>query len=140
MPEWVSLACRDYMKRMPKEMHIEIIELKPLNYSQRDVEADRILKNVGKDALIALDRNGESVNTFSIVNKINLFRNNNTGHRNIAFAIGGADGLDARVKDKAHLVWKLSDLTLTHGIARLLLIEQLYRAYTVLSQHPYHRD
>lgn len=144
MPDWVETACSEYLKRMPREASIEIIEIKPDKRASgknaevvQEAEAKRILEAAGKDYLIALDERGQEVTTVQLAARMETWL---TSGRDIALVIGGADGLHASVKSRANWLWGLSKLTLPHGMVRVLLAEQLYRAWTVIQHHPYHRE
>jgi 23S rRNA (pseudouridine1915-N3)-methyltransferase len=144
MPGWVETACAEYIKRMPREASIEIVEIKPEKRAAGNsieniqlIEAKRILEAVGRDFLIALDERGTELTTLQLAEK---FKSWQASGRDIALVIGGADGLHATVKQQANWLWGLSKLTLPHGMVRVLLCEQLYRAYTVTQNHPYHRE
>lgn len=144
MPVWVETACAEYIKRMPREMTIEIVEIKPDKRAAgkqspqvQEAEAKRILEAAGKDYLIALDERGASVTTLQLAERMKTWL---TGGRDISLVIGGADGLHAEVKARADWLWSLSALTLPHGMVRVLLSEQLYRAWSVINKHPYHRE
>lgn len=144
MPDWVELACAEYIKRMPRELFIEMIEIKPEKRAAgnnteniQSLEAKRILEAVGKDYLIALDERGVEVTTLTLAERMKNWLGNG---RDVALVIGGADGLHQSVKQRADWLWGLSKLTLPHGMVRVLLTEQLYRAHTVIQNHPYHRE
>ena len=143
MPAWVEDGCSEYIKRMPREMTAEIVELKPDKRAAgkggeqvREAEAKRILEAAGRDTLIALDERGQEPTTLQLAEKMQGWL---TDGRDVALAIGGADGLHERIKQAAQSQWSLSRLTLPHGMVRVLLAEQLYRAWSVLNNHPYHR-
>ena len=140
MPDWVESACSEYLKRMPREASIEIVEIKPDKRASgknaevvQEAEAKRILEAAGKDYLIALDERGQEVTTVQLAARMETWL---TSGRDIALVIGGADGLHASVKSRADWLWGLSKLTLPHGMVRVLLAEQLYRAWTVIQHHP----
>jgi 23S rRNA (pseudouridine1915-N3)-methyltransferase len=144
MPDWVSAGTAEYLKRMPREMAVEIVEIKPdkrasgKNAAQvQEAESKRILEAVGRDYLIALDERGQEVTTLRLAERM---QNWLAGGRDISLVIGGADGLHNDVKSRADWLWSLSKLTLPHGMVRVLLAEQLYRAHSVISNHPYHRE
>ena len=148
MPSWVETACAEYIKRMPREASVEIIEIKPEKRAAGNsteniqlIEAKRILEAIGKDYLIALDERGQELTTLQLAEKFKVWLVGEvTGGRDIALVIGGADGLHAVVKQKANWLWGLSKLTLPHAMVRVMLTEQLYRAYSVTQNHPYHRE
>ena len=148
MPNWVETACAEYIKRMPREASIEVIDIKPEKRAAGNnteniqlIEAKRILEAIGKDYCIALDERGQEVTTLQLAEKFKGWQNGEiTGGRDVALIIGGTDGLHSSVKQKAEWLWGLSKLTLPHAMVRVLLTEQLYRAHTVLHNHPYHRE
>jgi 23S rRNA (pseudouridine1915-N3)-methyltransferase len=144
MPSWVETACAEYTKRMPREAAVEIIDIKPEKRAAGNsteniqlIEAKRILEAVGKDFCIALDERGQEVTTLQLADK---FKDWQASSRDVALIIGGADGLHTSVKQKADWLWGLSKLTLPHAMVRVLLVEQLYRAHSVITNHPYHRE
>lgn len=144
MPAWVAAGCDDYAKRMPREYSIDMIELKP---EPRDrgkpvpqmlaAEAVRIRAACAGHRVVALDERGAQWTTREFAARLAQWQ---ADAADVAFVIGSADGLDPAVKRDAHAVVALSALTLPHGLARVLLAEQLYRAMTVNTGHPYHRD
>ena len=144
MPDWVEQACAEYLKRMPRELDTRIIEIKPDKRAAgknsevvQEAEAKRILELVGKDYLIALDERGQEVTTLQLAEKMQTWLGNG---RDVALVIGGADGLHPQLKQKADWLWSLSKLTMPHSMVRVMLAEQLYRAHTVITHHPYHRE
>jgi 23S rRNA (pseudouridine1915-N3)-methyltransferase len=144
MPDWVESACAEYLKRMPRETTVEIVEIKPDKRAAgknaevvQEAEAKRILEVVGKDYLIALDERGQEVTTLQLAERMKTWLG---GGRDVALIVGGADGLHPDLKAKADWLWGLSKLTLPHGMVRVLLAEQLYRAWSVINHHPYHRE
>ena len=144
MPSWVETACAEYTKRMPREATVEIIDIKPVKRAAGNsteniqlIEAKRILEAAGKDFCIALDERGQEVTTLQLADK---FKDWQASSRDVALIIGGADGLHTSVKQKADWLWGLSKLTLPHAMVRVLLVEQLYRAHSVITNHPYHRE
>ena len=144
MPSWVETACAEYTKRMPREATVEIVDIKPEKRAAGNsteniqlIEAKRILEAVGKDFCIALDEHGQEVTTLQLADK---FKDWQTSSRDVSLIIGGADGLHNSVKQKSDWLWGLSKLTLPHAMVRVLLAEQLYRAHSVITNHPYHRE
>jgi 23S rRNA (pseudouridine1915-N3)-methyltransferase len=144
MPGWVETACAEYTKRMPREMAVEIVEIRPdkrstgKNTAQvQETEGKRIMEAAGRDYLVVLDEHGQQVSTLQLAERMKNWLGSG---RDVALVIGGADGMHAGLKTRADWLWSLSPLTLPHGMVRALLTEQLYRAYTVLSNHPYHRE
>jgi 23S rRNA (pseudouridine1915-N3)-methyltransferase len=143
MPAWVDAGFAEYAGRMPRESRIELVALKPAPRGavlQRalDAEGKRILAALPAGCIrVALDERGALLRTLDLVRRIAQWRQSG---RDIAFIVGGADGLPENVKKSADLAWSLSPLTLPHGLARVMLAEQLYRAVSILHNHPYHRE
>lgn len=145
MPGWIENGFREYAKRMPSEWHFTLKELKPVerggNKTAETVMASEAMKIVSilpKGArIIALDEHGKDLTTLQIASHMKTWLQDG---RDIVFIIGGADGLDAGLKKQADMLLRLSSLTLPHGMVRILLTEQLYRVFTILQNHPYHRS
>lgn len=144
MPGWVEDGCREYLKRMPRELAVEIVEIRPdkrtagRNAEQvQEAESKRILEAAGRDYLVALDEHGQEVTTLQLADRMQKWLGDG---RDVSLVIGGADGLHPDVKQRADWLWSLSKLTLPHAMVRVLLSEQLYRAWSVLNHHPYHRE
>ncbi len=143
MPAWVEQGCAEYLQRIPRELAVELVELRPGRRAAgkggeqaREAEAQRILEAAGRDYLVALDEHGEEPATLQFAERMRGWLGEG---RDVALAIGGADGLHDKVRQAAHWQWGLSRLTLPHGMVRVLLCEQLYRAWSVITRHPYHR-
>lgn len=147
MPDWIASGFNEYTKRMPREMPLQLVELKPEARHDEpgsgaalrvlEKEAQRIEAAVPKGArMIVLDEAGKSVSTRQLAQRLAQWRE---GGRDVAFVIGGADGTASRLKSNADWQWSLSPLTLPHGLVRVVLAEQLYRAVSILNNHPYHR-
>ena len=144
MPEWVETSFAEYAKRMPHEASIELVEIKPekrgggKNVDQlMAAEGARILPAIPpRCRTVALDEKGRQWTTVKLADSISGWMKNGG---DTAFIIGGADGLDASIKNSADEVLALSALTLPHALARVLLAEQLYRALSLIKRHPYHR-
>jgi len=143
MPAWVDAGFVEYASRMPREARVALVALKP---APRGGPVKRVLETEGeriRAALpagcvrVVLDERGTLIPTMELSRCIMRWRESG---RDITFIVGGADGLDASVKQSADFVWSLSPLTLPHGLARVLLAEQLYRAHSILHNHPYHRE
>ena len=144
MPGWVTTACDEYIKRMPRELTVEIIEIKPdkrsdgkKSASVQEAEAKRILKAANKDYLIVCDEKGVEKTTLQLAR---LMKSWQEMGRDVSILVGGADGLDPSLIKQADWCWSLSKLTLPHAFVRVLLTEQLYRAHTIIQNHPYHRE
>jgi 23S rRNA (pseudouridine1915-N3)-methyltransferase len=139
MPEWVSTAFTDYTRRLKSSMRVDLEEI-PQARDKGRARADeekRLLDRTGDDYLIALDEHGKSLTTVELSKW--LAQRQQDG-RDLCFVIGGPDGLGAGILEKAALRWSLSGLTLPHAMVRVILAEQLYRAHSVLHNHPYHRE
>ena len=144
MPDWVSSGWNDYARRMPRDFALELVELKP---EPRDrgkpvpqllaAEALRIAAACRGARTVALDERGEAWSTRTLAERLARWRD---AGETIAFVIGSADGLDDAVRRQAAAVVSLSAMTLPHGLVRVVIAEQLYRAVSLLGGHPYHRD
>lgn len=143
MPAWVDAAFSEYSGRMPREARVELVAVKPAARGaplQRvlEAEAKRILAALPAGCLrVALDERGAPLRTMDLARRVAQWRQEG---RDVAFIVGGADGLAESVRKSADLAWSLSPLTLPHGLVRVLLAEQLYRAVSILHNHPYHRE
>ncbi|MGC2165116.1 MAG: 23S rRNA (pseudouridine(1915)-N(3))-methyltransferase RlmH [Gallionella sp.] len=145
MPEWITTGFNEYAKRMPREARIELVEIKPEPRTTGKTvaqimaaEAQRILSALPEHSLrIALDEHGTQPTTKMLADQMREWMG--AGH-DVAFIIGGADGLHASLKQQAGQLLALSSLTLPHAMVRVLLAEQLYRAHSLLHNHPYHRE
>jgi 23S rRNA (pseudouridine1915-N3)-methyltransferase len=145
MPSWVSEGYREYAKRMPPRSALELVEIKPEARTSGKTapqmlaaEAQRIRAALPKGGrVIALDERGKDLGTCGLAVQLEAWMQDKGP---LAFLIGGADGLDAALKKEALTQLRLSSLTLPHGLARVLLAEQLYRAFSIIGGHPYHRE
>ncbi len=145
MPDWITQGFNEYAKRMPREAKIELLEIKPESRTSgktteqiMQAEAQRILNVLPSGCLrIALDERGAMPTTKQLAAQM---KNWMRGGQDVAFIIGGADGLHDLVKQTAQHLMALSALTLPHAFVRVLLAEQLYRAYSLMHNHPYHRE
>jgi 23S rRNA (pseudouridine1915-N3)-methyltransferase len=145
MPEWITMGFNEYAKRMPRETRIELAEIRPeprttgkTTAQIMEAEAQRILAALPAGCMrIALDERGASWTTRQLADRMAQWMSEG---RDVAFIIGGADGLHESVKSGAQQLLALSAMTLPHAMARVLLAEQLYRAYSLLHNHPYHRE
>ena len=143
-PDWVSAGCAEYVKRMPRELPLTVSEIKPEPRGSKTreqllaAEKGRISDALpGSCRLVVLDEKGDDLTTLQLAKRLEAWMQDG---RDVALLIGGADGLDESFKRQADDKLRLSSLTLPHGMARLLLCEQLYRAVSVLKNHPYHRE
>ena len=145
MPSWITEGFNEYAKRMPREAKIELVEIKPEPRSSgktatqiMEAEAQRIRAALPSSALcFALDERGATPTTKQLAQQMQDWMQQG---RDVAFVIGGADGLHESVKHQARHLMALSALTLPHGMVRVLLAEQLYRAHSLMHNHPYHRE
>ncbi len=144
MPGWITSGFTEYEKRMPTDCRIILKEIKPIERSSSKsahtvmaLERAKIEAAIPKQArIIALDEHGKDVTTLQLSQLLTQWQQQGG---DTCFVIGGADGLDAEFKARANLNIRLSSLTLPHAIVRILLAEQLYRAWTITQNHPYHR-
>ena len=144
-PGWVQEGFNEYARRMPPEARLELVELKPEERGAgrsadraKALEGERILAAVPQGATLhALDERGRSVTTQGLSVMLSEWMRDGS---HPCFAIGGADGLSGEVRDRASKLISLSALTLPHALVRVVLAEQLYRAWTILARHPYHRE
>jgi 23S rRNA (pseudouridine1915-N3)-methyltransferase len=144
MPQWVQAAWDDYGKRLPADCALELKEIKPeprtsgkTPEQMMQAEAKRIESALPPGCLrIALDEHGKAPTTMALSDMLQSWRGQG---RDVAFLIGGPDGLDPALKKQSHQLLRLSSLTLPHPMVRVLLAEQLYRAWTIMAGHPYHR-
>jgi len=145
MPAWIQAGFHEYVRRMPPDIRVELVELKPEERGSgrsaeraKAAEGKRLLAALPPGAeLVALDERGASVSTQGLSVMLAGWMREATVP---AFAIGGADGLSEAVKERAAKLVSLSALTLPHGLVRVVLAEQLYRAWSILARHPYHRE
>lgn len=145
MPGWVSEGVQEYSRRMPRELQLQWREI-PLAKRGKDNnaahltarEGEQILKAVpDSDRVVALDVKGRSWSTEQLADELRRWQMSGD---NYSLLIGGPDGLSAAALDRANQRWSLSGLTLPHPLVRILLAEQLYRAWTITVNHPYHRE
>ena len=136
MPDWVTSAFDAYSSRMPAHINIELKET-PVGGRSGRSEEDLLLRNAAPaDMVIALDETGQCWSSTKLAENMEDWMQSSP---HVALLIGGPDGLSDQCKRSAAAVWSLSNLTLPHGLVRVVLIEQLYRAWTILQGHPYHR-
>ena len=143
VPDWAQTAWDDYAKRFPPEIRVELkaVKTEPRGSKTLDTlyaaERARIEAAIPKGArVVALDERGEALGTQALARRLTLWQEQG----DVALLIGGPDGLDPALREAAHERIRLSDLTLPHAFARVLLIEQLYRAWSINAKHPYHRE
>lgn len=148
MPAWIQAGFDEYARRMPRDAQLAVKEIKPAP-RRKDLGAmavKRLLQTEHERIIAALpagcykvvlDERGAGWSTRELAERIARWREFG---RDVGFIIGGADGTAAALKEEADLLWSVSPLTLPHGLVRIVLAEQLYRAVSLLSGHPYHRD
>jgi 23S rRNA (pseudouridine1915-N3)-methyltransferase len=135
MPGWVTTAYEDYARRLRTAMRIDLEEI-PVGRAKAD-EEKRLLERAGEDYLVALDERGKSLTTLQLAKWLGERQQDG---RDLTFLIGGPNGLGPAILVKAAMRWSLSQLTFPHAMVRVILAEQLYRAHSVLQNHPYHRE
>ena len=145
MPAWVVDAYQEYAKRLPRECTLQLVEI-PLGKRSKsrgaaqaaEEEGRQLLASLPKDCtVIALDVRGQSWSTEALAGRLQDWLGSG---RDVALLVGGPDGLSAACLARADLKWSLSALTYPHSLVRVVLAEQLYRAWTINSGHPYHRS
>ena len=142
---WITEGVNEYIKRLSSDITIRLIDITPARRQKsananiyKIKEADNILAAIPKhNIVIALDETGRQHNTVKLSENLSLWTEQK---QDLVFIIGGADGLASVVLERANEVWSLSNYTLPHAFARILLLEQLYRAWSILNNHPYHRE
>jgi len=144
VPDWAQTAYDDYAKRFPPELKIDLRAVKTEPRASKTLEnllaaeRTRIEGAIGRGCrIVALDERGTAVSTMGLAEHLKAWQ---LSGDDVAIVIGGPDGLDAGFKQSAHQRIRLSDLTLPHAMVRVLLIEQLYRAWSITINHPYHRE
>jgi len=144
VPDWAQTAWEDYAKRFPPELRVELKAVKTEPRGSKTLqtlyaaERQRIEAAIPKGArVVALDERGQALTTVGLAERLKAWQ---LGGDDVALLIGGPDGLDPALRQAAHERIRLSDMTLPHAMARVLLIEQLYRAWSINANHPYHRE
>lgn len=145
VPDWAQIAWDDYAKRFPSEIKIELkaIKTEPRTNNKNtsalmQAERERIEAAIPKNTrIVVLDERGKNTSTLQLAVRLTEWQ---LGATDVAIVIGGPDGLDPEFKKSANETIRLSDLTLPHAMVRVLLVEQLYRAWSVNAGHPYHRE
>jgi 23S rRNA (pseudouridine1915-N3)-methyltransferase len=148
VPDWAQTAYDDYATRFPAELRVELRAVKTeprgsrtvaqMQAAERERIATAIASAVGRNArVVALDERGTTLTTQALAARLTTWQHEGDG---VALVIGGPDGLEPAFRQSAHERIRLSDMTLPHAMARVLLIEQLYRAWSINANHPYHRE
>lgn len=144
VPDWAQAAWDDYAKRFPPELKVELKAVKTEPRGSKSLETlyaaerARIESAIPRGSrIVALDERGTALTTLALADKLKTWQLESD---DVALIIGGPDGLEPEFRQAAHERIRLSDLTLPHAFARVLLIEQLYRAWSINANHPYHRE
>ena len=144
LPDWVAKGCAEYIKRMPRELPLSVVEVKPEPRGSKTreqllaAEKTRLQAALsGFNRIVVLDERGADLTTVKLAQRLEDWMRD---RGDTAFIIGGADGIDEDLKQRADAMIRLSSLTLPHAMVRLVLCEQLYRAVSVVKNHPYHRE
>ena len=145
MPGWVTQACDEFLKRMPRELQLKTTEV-PLIKRAKNSDIARIKRDEGRKLLdavpsgasiVVLDVTGKKLSTESLATTLDQWM---AQGQDVAIVIGGPDGLSDEVLSAAKQKLSLSELTFPHPLVRVILVEQLYRAWTIINKHPYHRS
>jgi 23S rRNA (pseudouridine1915-N3)-methyltransferase len=145
MPRWVDDAFNDYAKRFGRDLTFELKEIKPEKRgggvtAEKGIAAEHARLTAAippRSTLVVLDERGKNWTTVQLAEQMRSWQADGS---DLCFIIGGADGLSAELKHRADTLLQLSALTLPHGMVRVLLVEQIYRAISILNNHPYHRE
>jgi 23S rRNA (pseudouridine1915-N3)-methyltransferase len=144
MPVWVTAGYQEYARRMPPEYALQLIEI-PSGKRSKGADLARIMQQEGEQTLaaipkgarvVAMDVKGRGWSTEDLAGQMDGWRHDG---RDIALLVGGPEGLAPACLERADQRWSLSNMTLPHPIVRIVIAEQLYRAWSILSNHPYHR-
>lgn len=144
MPNWVTRGYQEYAKRLPRDYQLNLIEIEAQKrVKSADInkiiatESQQLFAAIPKDNhIIALDRHGISIDTRMLAQNL---QNWHDQRQNISLLIGGPEGITSDYLDKSNQIWSLSALTLPHPLVRIIIAEQIYRAWSILQGHPYHR-
>lgn len=144
MPDWVKAAYAEYAERLPRECALRLLEL-PAGKRGHNADVARIIRDEGErlvaaipagSSVIALDERGQEWSTAQLAERLTEWLREG---RDLSLLVGGPDGLDPACRARAGQLWSLSRLTLPHPLVRVIVAEQLYRAWSLLHHHPYHR-
>jgi len=144
MPAWVDQACADFLKRLPRELQLNTIEV-PLLKRGKNPDIQRIVRDECRkvldsipagSSLVALDVKGTRISTEKLATTLDNWMRQG---QDIAIVIGGPDGISDELLQQADQAVSLSDMTFPHPLVRVIIVEQLYRAWSILNNHPYHR-
>jgi 23S rRNA (pseudouridine1915-N3)-methyltransferase len=145
MPAWVNAGFKVYQQRMPKHFRLKLIEVPAVTRTPNMPvskamarEGERVFKYLhADDYVVALDEHGMQWTSKKLAGNLEQWQKE---HQQVTFLVGGADGLSESCKQRADVMWSLSHLTLPHGMVRIQLCEQIYRGWTLIQGHPYHRN
>lgn len=144
MPRWVEDGWQEYAKRLPSEMPLDLVEI-PLSTRSKNADVQRLIRQEGEamlakvqpgERIVTLEVHGKPWSTEQLAQELERWR---LEARNVNLMVGGPEGLAPQVCERSEQRWSLSPLTLPHPLVRILLGEQMYRAWTVLNGHPYHK-
>ncbi len=144
MPRWVEEGYQEYAKRMPADLPLDLVEI-PLSTRGKNADVARLIRREGEqmlaatqpgDRIVTLEVTGKNWSTEQLAEQLERWR---LEARNVNLMVGGPEGLADEVAARSEQRWSLSALTLPHPLVRILLAEQIYRAWTVLNRHPYHK-
>ena len=144
MPDWVTAGFTEYQRRFPKEIPLELIEI-PAGKRGKNADIAHILQKegeltmaaAGKSRIVTLDIPGKPWTTEQLAQQLEVWKQDG---RDVALLIGGPEGLSPECKAAAEQSWSLSPLTLPHPLVRIVVAESLYRAWSITTNHPYHRE
>ena len=144
-PAWVEDNFREYSKRLPRELDVKLVEISPVTQSSKSSIEDKIKKETKaaqsvipkNNLVVALDEHGKLFTSKQLAEKMDAYMQQG---QDISIIIGGADGLGEAFLQSVNEVWSLSKMTLPHALVRTIIIEQIYRAWTINNKHPYHRE
>ncbi len=144
MPTWVTTGYQEYAKRLPRDCSLELVEL-PLGHRGKGADLSRAILKEGdamlaaipaNDQVVAMEVGGKELSTEALAKQLETWQMSGD---HLSILVGGPDGLDKRCVERAKMKWSLSPLTLPHPLVRVILAEQLYRAWSILQGHPYHK-
>lgn len=144
MPKWVMDGYQEYAHRLPKEFSLQLIEITALKRGKNtniqqllDTESEQLFAAIpAHNHVIALDRTGKTFSTTELAQKLSYFHQYS---QDISLLVGGPEGISASFLSQANELWSLSALTLPHPLVRIVMAEQIYRAWSIMTHHPYHR-
>ena len=144
-PSWVDDAFGVYAGRLPREWKFRLDRIATVRRAKNDksnsameAEGEKILAKIDpNEQVVMLDERGKQMTSLALASRLADWQSDG---RDLCFVIGGPDGVPATCRERANFIWSLSDLTLPHGIARVLFAEQMYRAWSLQMGHPYHRE